>query len=87
MYTENLLPGKLKEKMALNTSYLDALQDTAGKWHDAIIIIDLLNNIHVGKEKTDVLLQEKEGLLQAVKLLATHFEKNLSLKKTLYTGP
>jgi len=87
MYAENLVPGKLKEEMALNTSYLDALQDTAGKWHDAIIIIDLLNNIQTSKEKTDRLSQEKEGLLQAVKLLATHFEKNLSLKKTIYTGP
>ena len=87
VYADNLLPEELKQELALNVSYLDTLQDMIGKWHDAIVIIDMLNNAQTNKERTGRLVQEKEGLLQAVKSLATHFEQNLSIKKTLYGGP
>jgi len=88
LYTENFLPKKIRRELALNTSYMDILQDVAGKWHDAIIAIELLESSpYAGKEKPERLLHDKDGLLQAVKLLATHFEKNISLKKTIYAGP
>ena len=88
LYMENLLPEKLREELALNISYFDALQETAGKWHDALVTIDLLaHNPGTNKESLDLLIRDKDGLFQAVKLLATHFDKNLSIKKRLYTGP
>jgi len=87
VYAESLLPDKLKGELAINIPYLDTLQDIIGKWHDALVIIDLLNNAGTGAQKTALLVRQKEGLLQAVKLLANHFEKNISIKKTLYTGP
>ncbi|HYK47861.1 MAG TPA: CHAD domain-containing protein [Parafilimonas sp.] len=87
VYVDSLLPDKLKAELAINIPYLDTLQDIIGKWHDALVIIDLLNKAGTGEQKTALLLREKEGLLQAVKLLANHFEKNISIKKTLYTGP
>ena len=87
VYADSLLPDKLKGELAINIPYLDTLQDIIGKWHDVLVIIDLLNNAGTGAQKTALLVREKEGLLQAVKSLAHHFEKNISIKKTLYTGP
>ena len=88
LYVRNLLSEKLRQELALNVSYLDALQDTAGKWHDAIVFIELLETAAASNsKKPERLIQEKEGLLQAVKSLGAHFEKNLSLKKAMYTGP
>ena len=87
VYADNLLPEELNQKLALNVSYLDTLQDIIGKWHDEIILVDLLNKAQTNKKKTELLVQQKEGLLQAVKSLATRFKQNLSIKKTLYAGP
>jgi CHAD domain-containing protein len=87
LYADNLLSPKLKRELALNTSYFDVLQDTAGKWHDVVVINDMLNSAQINNNKLDRLMKDKDGLLQAVKSLATHFDKNLSLKKTIYAGP
>ncbi len=80
LYIENLLPKKIKQKLKLNKTYLDKLQDAIGKWHDALLAAELLKTRNLtGEEKLKQLFNKKNKLLQAVKLLAKNFEEKVTM--------
>jgi CHAD domain-containing protein len=39
LYVLKVLPAALAEELALDTKYLDDVQDAIGKWHDAVIVV------------------------------------------------
>ncbi|MEP6513067.1 MAG: CHAD domain-containing protein [Parafilimonas sp.] len=79
LYMENLLPKKVKQKLKLNKTYLDKLQDAIGKWHDAVLTAELLKTRNLtGEEKLKQIFNKKNKLLQTVKLLAKFFEEKVT---------
>jgi CHAD domain-containing protein len=82
LYTESFLQRSVREKLKLNRSYLDALQNAIGEWHDTTLLIGLFQNMNfAGKETIKQLTKKRETLLQAATLQAKEFDKNVITEK------
>lgn len=52
VYVHGMLQKRLVNKLKLNITYLDQLQDAIGKWHDAAVAVELLISRKVGDKAT-----------------------------------
>jgi CHAD domain-containing protein len=62
----------LYPKLPLNTEYLDQLQDTIGKWHDAEVAIGLL------KKHSKALVKLRDESYEAVRTLSQNFKEKVA---------
>jgi CHAD domain-containing protein len=82
LYAESFLQRSVREKLKLNKSYLDTLQNAIGEWHDTALLIELFENMNfAGKETMEQLTKKKESLLQTVEVTAKEFDKNVITEK------
>lgn len=71
------LPKSLQKQININKKYLDELQDMIGKWHDTIIVSDLLatNGLH----EQETVKDKKEKQLETIKNLTNSFDVKAQL--------
>lgn len=79
MYVYKSLPGSIARKLHLDISYLDKVQDFIGKWHDPIVLMELLEEDRIDDEKIRMKLK---GYVKKnerkVNALIGDFKKNLT---------
>jgi len=71
LYVEKLLPDSVSQSLRLDKDYLDRLQDSIGKWHDASIVV----SSWAGKdlEASQAMLRDCREKEAAVRSLASEF--------------
>lgn len=74
LYVHGILPKKLAGSLHLNTTYIDQLQDTIGKWHDVAMAVKLLIS-HRRTDKVEItqLREQQETLAQEIHTMADDF--------------
>lgn len=65
LYLHDALPAPLAEKLQLDVARLDKLQDAIGKWHDAVLISELLKKEAYTDKKTLEILDRRKKRLYA----------------------
>ena len=79
LYLSKILPASAVAELHLNVSYLDALQDTIGLWHDAVSAAHLLEEAHLPKKVSKApihdLREKAHGHVKTVWTLAIDFYK------------
>jgi CHAD domain-containing protein len=75
LYLYNALPESVVNKLQLNTTYLDQLQNAIGKWHDVAVIVELLKTEGV-KNKNAIVTLDKQSrrVYNAVRALSAGFK-------------
>jgi len=82
LYAESLLKKSTREKLRLNSTYLDELQNAIGEWHDTVILIDLFASRDLtDKETLKRLAKKREALLWKVRAQAEKFDGNITMEK------
>lgn len=71
LYVHKLLPSVIRQRIPLNTDYLDQLQDAIGQWHDAIVLHD--QEAGEGSPAAEQIAGELRDKVQIVNNLANGF--------------
>lgn len=75
LYFCEVLPESLLQKLQLNTTYLDQLQDAIGQWHDVVAALDLLKKEgFTNKKMLEKLEQRSKKLLSSILDLSDDFK-------------
>ncbi|HEU4716940.1 MAG TPA: CHAD domain-containing protein [Bacteroidia bacterium] len=79
LYLHSFLPGRLVEKIRMDTSYLHSLQDEIGKWHDVLDTIKVVRRAG-GKSKSleNRLSSEADARLKDILLHAADFHPKIT---------
>ena len=74
LYLYRILPKKLAQKLHLNDTYLDQLQDVIGKWHDVVMSPKLLKMEGQAKKgNTTAISREQSNLYASIRRLSEDF--------------
>jgi CHAD domain-containing protein len=80
LYALALMPSSLQSRLNINEKYLDELQNLIGQWHDDCILLELLTKEgYVNETGCLQLYNDKEELLQQIKMETAHFDKEVRL--------
>jgi len=78
LYPLKLMPTSLVNKLNLNESYLDYLQENIGSWHDAVITLQLLDNNNLQQHANyQLLCKQKEAIAATIKQSCIDFDKKV----------
>ena len=71
LYVYPVLPKELRNKLQLNTGYLDQLQEAIGKWHDAHDVLEELRSMGYKEVKVlEALVERRRALREKVYAVA-----------------
>ena len=74
LYLYRILPKSLARKLHLNDTYLDQLQDAIGKWHDVVLVLELLKvEGYTNRGVIAAIHREKRRLYHSVQTLSNNF--------------
>ncbi|MBC7777539.1 MAG: CHAD domain-containing protein [Phycisphaerae bacterium] len=75
LYLYRILPKSLVHKLHLNDAYLDQLQEAIGKWHDIVLILELLKSEGYAKKGGMATIHlKKRSLYHSIQMLSHDFE-------------
>lgn len=74
------LPKSLQNKINIDKKYLDDLQDKIGKWHDTLIVLDMLPKDDSGYQSLNI---KKQAQLEEIENLTHCFNENALITQSL----
>ncbi|MGZ3909477.1 MAG: CHAD domain-containing protein [Flavisolibacter sp.] len=66
LYLKALFSDSVWQGLSLDGEYIDELQESIGKWHDAVLVIELLSASENGSSLPEELKKQEQFLLEAV---------------------
>lgn len=75
LYLYRILPNSIVRKLHLNDAYLEHLQEAIGKWHDVLLLLELLKTeAYANRNEIAAIQREKRRLYRSVQTLSDNFE-------------
>ncbi len=78
LYLYRILPKSLAWKLHLKEAYLEDLQDAIGKWHDVVLLLELLKTEgYANRSEIAAIHREKRRLFRSVQTLSANFAQKV----------
>ena len=78
LYLYRILPKPMVRKLQLNDTYLDHLQEAIGKWHDVVLLLELLKTEgYENRSEIAAIHREKRRLYRSVQTLSNNFGRKV----------
>jgi CHAD domain-containing protein len=78
LYLYRILPKSLARKLDLNDAYLEHLQEAIGKWHDVVLLLELLKTEgYENRSEIARMHREKGVLYRSVQTLSNNFGRKV----------